>query len=414
MRKQGIFYGWWIVLAASLMHFWGAGTFYYSFTAFFNPLVQEFQWSYAATSFAASFRSLETGIVAPVAGFLVDKFGPRRLILIGAVIGGIGGLWLSRISSLWSFYAAFILFSIGSSLMHPLPGITAVAHWFSRRRGTVMGILVAAAGASGVLIPFINWLIAQYGWRVAFVIVGAGTWLIGIPLSLVIRHRPEQYGYRPDGGECLGRQIETPGRQRETRVDGEGSGLGVRQATKTSAFWMLTVVSTVSSAAVQAVTVHVMPCLISVGVPRDVASSIAASVVISSVAGRLGFGWLGDRVNKRYLLASSLLLQALGLIVFAHTRNLAYAIAFLALYGPGFGGVIIVRLALQADYFGRKAFGSIQGLIQGMHLAGTIISPVFAGWVYDVQGSYQWAWLVLAMAVFLSIPLALLAKPPKQ
>lgn len=157
-----------------------------------------------------------------------------------------------------------------------------------------------------------------------------------------------------------------------------------------------------------------MPCLISVQIPRDTASSIAAAVVVSSIAGRFGFGWLGDRIDRRYLLTSALLLQVLGLIIFAYTGSLPYAIGFLVLFGPGYGGVIILRLTIQADYFGRKAFGSILGVLQAILMVGTVLSPVFAGWVYDIQGNYQWAWLVLAMLVLICVPLVLVTKPPKE
>ncbi len=414
MRRKGIFYGWWIVLATSLIHFWGAGIFTYSFTAFFNPLVREFHWSYAATSFATSFRSLESGIASPIVGFLTDKFGARRLIFIGAVIVGIGFILLSRINSLLSFYAAFIFLSAGTSMMYPLPGWTVVVHWFSRKRSTAIGILMASIGASGVLIPLVSRLIAQYGWRATLVIAGIGIWVIGIPLSLVVRHRPEQYGYLPDGEEKPMTETEAQMKQEHSHVDGEDTGFSVRQVVKMRSFWILTLVATASSAATNAMHVHVMPSLISVQIPRDVAATIAASMVVSSIAGRLGFGWLGDRIDKKYLLASALLLQTLGLIVFAYTRSLAYAIAFLALFGPGFGGVITLRVTIQGEYFGRKAFGSIQGLMQGVHMVGTMLSPVFAGWIYDVQGSYQLAWLILAIVVFLSIPFVLALKLPKE
>ncbi|MFC2041551.1 MFS transporter [Chloroflexota bacterium] len=414
MRRKGIFYGWWIVLATSLIHFWGGGIFSYSFTAFFNPLVREFHWSYAATSFAASFRSLESGIAAPIVGFLTDKFGARRLILSGAVVVGIGFILLSKINSLWSFYAAFIFLSVGASMMYPLPGWTAVAHWFSRKRGIAMGILVASMGASGVLIPVVNWLIAQYGWRATLVVAGIGMWVIGIPLSLVVRHRPEQYGYLPDGEE---RPIEggvTPVTQKQPHFNGADAGFSVRQVAKMRNFWILTLVATASSAAIHAVQLHVMPALISVQISREIAASVAASLVLSSIVGRLGFGWLGDRIDKKYLLVSALLLQVLGLIIFAYTRSLAHAIAFLALFGPGYGGVVTLRITIQGEYFGRKAFGSVQGLMQGVHVVGAIFSPVFTGWIYDMQGSYQLAWLVLAIVVFLSIPFALALKPPKE
>ncbi|MFC1928640.1 MFS transporter [Chloroflexota bacterium] len=414
MRKKGIFYGWWILLSTSVIHFWGAGVFVYSFTAFFNPLVRDFHWSYAATSFTASFRSLESGIAAPVVGFLTDKFGARRLMIIGAAWAGIGFMLLSQINSLWSFYATFIFLSIGMSMMLPVPGWTIINNWFSRKRGTAMGVVNAAVGASGVLIPLVNWLITQYGWRATFTIAGIGMWVIGIPLSLIIRHRPEQYGYLPDGEEHLMKEPQTPARQKQPRLNEEATGFGVKQAIKTRAFWILALTVTSSGAALHAVALHVMPALISVQMPRELASSIAALVVLSSIAGRMGFGWLGDRLDKKYLLASSLLLQALGLIIFAYTRSLAYAIAFLALFGPGWGGVSTLRLTIQGEYFGRKSFGSIQGLMLGIGMVGTILGPVFAGWIYDIQSSYQLAWLTLAIIVFFSIPLTLTIKPPKE
>ncbi|MFC2065845.1 MFS transporter [Chloroflexota bacterium] len=414
MRKKAIFYGWWIVLATFLIHFWGAGTFFYSLTAFFNPLVQEFKWSYAAVSIASSFRSLESGVAAPVIGFLTDRFGPRRLLLAGAVWAAIGYILLSRINSLWGFYVTFFFLSMGMSLLFPLPGFTAVANWFSRRRGTALGILVTAMGFSGVLIPLVNWLIAQQGWRTTFVITGVATFIISMPLSLLVRHRPEQYGYLPDGAERPGEGIETEASRRLPQLNGESSGLGVRQAMKTRTFWVFTLLVTISSAATHAIVVHVMPHLISVQIPQGAASSIAASLVVSSIAGRIGFGWLGDRADKRYLLALALLMQSLGLIFFAYTRSVTYAIVFLALFGPGFGGVTTLKLTIQGDYFGRKAFGSIMGAVQGIHMAGTIISPIIVGWVYDVRGSYQLAWFALAILVFLSTPLVTMLKPPNK
>ena len=250
-----------------MIHFWEAGVFFYSFTAFFNPLVREFKWSYAATSIAASFRSLESGIAAPAVGFLTDRFGPRRLILIGAVWSGLGFLLLSRINSLWSFCATFFFLSVGVSMMFPLPGWTAVNNWFSRRRGTAMGILVGAMGASGVLIPLVNWLITEYGWRDTFVIAGIGTLIIGLPLSLVVRHRSEQYGYLPDGDERPGEEIDAQAKQRQPQINAEDRGFGVRQAAKTRAFWIIALAASVSSAAIHAVAVHVMPYLISVQMP---------------------------------------------------------------------------------------------------------------------------------------------------
>jgi MFS family permease len=185
-----------------------------------------------------------------------------------------------------------------------------------------------------------------------------------------------------------------------------------RQALRTRSFWLLTLAITASGAGLSVVMVHIMPFLESVEVSRGVASSVAALVAVISVVGRLGFGWLGDRWEKRHLLAIAFLLQAIGLLFFAYTQALWPAIVFLMLFGPGFGGTITLRLALQGDYFGRKAFASIQGMMLGIYLMGHMVSPVFAGWVFDVQGSYRLAWIALALITFIAIPITLALRPP--
>ena len=205
-----IFYGWWVVLAASLIHMWGAGTFFYSFTAFFNPVVEEFGWSYAATSFAASLRSVEGGIASPLVGLAVDRYGARRLLFLGSVLSGLGFVFLSRTNSLWSFYLIFVFLSVGSSLLFPIPGWAAVANWFVKHRGKALGLLSAAIGMGGMLIYFVNWLIGCCGWRMTMIIIGIGMWVIGIPCSLMVRHSPEPYGFSPDGRTSPKPPLRTP------------------------------------------------------------------------------------------------------------------------------------------------------------------------------------------------------------
>ncbi len=406
-----IFYGWWIVLATSLIHFWGAGTFFYSFTAFFNPIVEEFGWTYAAISFAASLRSIEGGIASPLVGFAADRYGARRLLLLGSILSGFGFIFFSQINSLWTFYLIFIFLSIGSSLVFPVPGWTAVANWFARKRGTAIGLLSAAIGASGMLIFVVNWLIGAYGWRSTLIIIGIGMWVVGIPSSLIVRHSPEPYGLLPDGENPSESPSKNPSIEDETRFPEDFS---VRQALKTKAFWFIAMTMTLSGATVHAVMVHVMPYLISVDFSREIASLVASLLVLVSVGGRFGFGWLSNRISTRYLLAFGLLLQAMGLLLLAIAQTFWQAIIFIIIFGPGYGGVITLRLTIQAEYFGRKAFGAIQGLIMAITVIGTMTSPLLTGVIYDLYGSYFPAWLIMAVVTFASIPLAFQARPPHK
>ncbi len=408
LRK--VFYGWWVVLATSMIHCWGAGTFFYSFTAFFNPLVEEFGWSYSATSVAASIRSIEGGVASPLVGLASDRFGARRLLLLGSIVTGLGFVLFSRIDSLWSFYAVFLFLSIGSSFLFPVPGWSAVAGWFIRKRGLAMGILSTAIGLGGGLIFMVNTLIAWYGWRTALVIIGVGMWVIGIPCSLAVRHRPEPYGLVPDGEE----EAVEPGEARRSAesVRGVEEDFTFREAVRTQAYWGIALAVTISAASVHAVVVHVMPHLISLEFTREEASLAASLIVFVSIVGRFGTGWAGNRVDSRKLLAFSFVLQALGLILLARADSLWWVVAFVATLGPGYGGVITLRLTVQAEYFGRAAFGAIQGSFMAIMMTGTIASPLLTGVCFDHLGSYRPAWLIMAALHAAVIPFILRIRPP--
>jgi sugar phosphate permease len=408
-----IFYGWWIVLATSLIHLWGAGTFFYSFTAFFNPIVETFGWSYAATSVAASIRSIEGGIASPLVGFAADRFGARRLMFLGAILTGMGFLLFSRIYSLWSFYLLFAFLSVGSSLLLPVPGWTVVTNWFLKKRGTALGMLSAAIGLGGGLVYAVNGLIAFCGWRTTLVIIGIGTWVIGIPFSLIVRDRPESHSLSPDGEEPALSSPGLPGGVQEA-VTGPAEGFSLGEAMKTRAFWGIALVVTISAATVHAVTVHVMPYLISVDFSREGASLVASILIFASIAGRFGLGWLGNRMDNRYLVALGITLQALGLLILAGARNPWLAGLFVATFGPGYGGVITMRLTLQAQYYGRRAFGTIQGVFTGITIIGTFTSPLLTGRCYDLYGDYNPAWFVMAALNLAVIPLALQIRPPPK
>lgn len=409
MKK--IFYGWWVVLATSLIHFWGSGTFFYGFTAFFNPLVDEFGWSYAATSFAASLRSVEGGIASPLVGFAADRLGARRLMLLGAILTGVGYLLFSRIDSLWSFYLVFFFLSIGTSLSHPVPGWTSVARWFNKGRGTALGVLSASVGFGGILVYAVNALINAYGWRTSLVIIGIGTWVIGIPLSLMVKRPPETRRPLSDDGKPRDPAALPDQTESESAADSAGE-FSLSEAVKTKAFWAIALAATVQAGSLHAVTVHIMPYFLSLDFSRDQASLVAAGLIFVSVTGRFGMGWLSNWIDNRYLLTIGILLQILGLIFLAFTKDMLMAGLFILTYGPGFGGAVTVRLTIQAQYFGHKAYGSIQGAFMGLLIVGTISAPLLTGLCYDLYGDYRPAWLVLMAASIAIIPLVLKIRPP--
>ena len=197
--KKPIFYGWWIVLAGSISQAYTSGTFWQGFGAFFDPIIDQFGWSRALTAGAMSLQRTESGAISPFVGWFVDKFGPRNVMLFGTGLTALGFILLSRIQELWQFYAAFLVLTIGLSFGTFLIVTTAVANWFVENRSKALSITMAGSGLGGVLVPVIIWLIATTDWRTGLVVVAIGHLVIGIPVSFVMKSRPEDYGLLPDG-----------------------------------------------------------------------------------------------------------------------------------------------------------------------------------------------------------------------
>ena len=182
-----------------LITLYTAGVVSFGFTAVFEPIAEEFGWSYAQISLAASLRGLEIGLLAPIMGLLVDRWGPRRLVFGGGILVCIGYFIFSQVSSLAMFYGAFVLIAIGMSAYTQTVLMTAVANWFRRKMPIAIGIMTCGFGLGGLMVPILTKLIDVLQWRTAMLVVGLGTLIIVLPLSFVIRHKPEKYGYTPDG-----------------------------------------------------------------------------------------------------------------------------------------------------------------------------------------------------------------------
>lgn len=401
-----IFYGWWVVFACFFLAFYTGGALFFGFTAFFDPIVKEFGWSYTQVSVAFSLRGFEMGILAPITGFLVDRFGSRKVAFSGIFILGVALMLLALISCLGMFYGAFILLALGTSGCSSTVLMTTVAHWFKRHLGKVMGIVACGYGAGGVVIPFIVWLIDLYGWRTTLIILGLATWALGIPLSFVMRHTPEQYGYLPDG------EI----RVRPSSIHGDrnrGQELRFQEALKSKNFLKISVAEAIRMMITMAVITHVMPYLGSLGMSKINAAFVTTSIPLFSIIGRLGFGWLGDIVGKKYALAMVYCFLGVGTLAFSCIHVKWLILPFLLLFCPGFGGSVSLRGAVVREYFGRASFGRLFGIIIGMAAIGGVIGPPAAGWSFDKLGSYHSVWLLFAGTIVIAMVLTL-RLPPRQ
>lgn len=381
-----IFYGWWIVFACFSISFYVTGSVNFSFTAFIEPLVKEFDWSYTQISIAASIRGFEQGMFAPIMGFLVDRFGARKLLFCGTLTIGLGFILLSLTNTLTMYYGASVVLSLGYSACVTTVMTSAVANWFKKDVGKALGIISCGVGAGGLFVPITIFLINCYQWRTTFIILGIGMWLFGIPLSLIVRGRPEQYGYLPDGGISDTQAISSVEEDRE---------LNLKEALKTRVFWHLSFAEAIRLMALIAILTHIIPYLSSLGISKPRAAFVTTSIIVFSIVGRLFFGWLGDIFNKYYVLALVYFLAGVSIFIFANVQ-ITWLIFFFIVLFPLSWGAPPLRGAILREYFGRTSLGSILGIMAGIGTMARIIGPTLAGWTYDHFGDYHLIWLFYA------------------
>ncbi len=408
--RAGFFFGWWVVFASATVLFFTGGTFFYGFGALFNPIVNEFGWSRAAVSLAFSLRTEVGGIAAPIVGFLVDRLGARRLMVFGVVTVALGFVLLSRIQDLWAFYGSIIVIAIGMSAAAGPVSMVAVAHWFRRYRGRAFALMAMGSGTSGIMVVVLAWLISTFDWRTALVIIAGVQIAVCIPLALSIRNKPADLGLLPDGEDPGDPPKE--GEQVPRRYDTEG--LTVRQALRSAAFWRIAGALGLGNAGAVAIIVHTIPFLTSsVGMTESLAAASVTAMILLSLVGRFGFGFVADQVDKRFVMAGAYALLALGVLLFATVYESWQVLIALPLFGFGWGGVIPTRPALQAEVFGMRAFGAIQGLVFTIATLGALVGPVFAGWLYDQTESYRLSFVILASVGFLAVPLIATLQRPR-
>ena len=418
--RPRIFYGWWIVLAAFLLLTFSSMTGAYGLSLFYKRLTDHFGWGRTALAGAISLSRLEAGFLGGIEGFLIDRFGPRIMIVLGIILTSIGMVLLSRIDSLLAFYVIFILMvTAGRSLSSMIAIDTTVANWFIRRRGTAFGLLrsAVAVGAAGVIV--VAWFIDLYGWRMAFVATGIGTLLIGIPTGLMMRHRPEQYGMHPDGdtptaarGQPLdirgGSEDETGVAEAEPEAEDEPEpdiGMSVMEALLTKPFWVLSFGFAIRLLVTGAATLHAIPLVEDLGYSRATAAAVLGSMGMVSIIGRLGGGVLNDIFGTKIIAVASVCSLAVSCLVIAYAQDLWHIMLFVALYAPSYGCSAATMPAIKGDYFGRKSFGTILGLSGMVQMAGSMLGPVYAAYVFDVSGSYRFAFLSFAALLVISAAL---------
>ena len=413
-RAGGVFFGWWIVAGAVAMQMLQLGLLSQAYGVYITALQLEFGWSKTEFSLASAAQRAESGLLGPIQGWLVDRFGPRAIMRVGTVIFGVGFMLFSRIDSLPGFFITFLLMAVGSSIAGFMPLITTVAQWFDRRRATAIGIMQTGMGIGGLLVPLVAWSIATFGWRNTSFASGVLIIVAGLPLCQVIRRRPEDYGEVPDGRSYHAGTLpadataNAPVPARAEQVE-----FTSREAMRTPAFWYISIAHAASLLVVSALQVHLVLHLTEgLGYTLQRAAFLFALMTAVTMIGQLSGGFLGDRFNMRLLLTSCMIGHAIAILTLAWARSLPIIVLAIILHGISWGVRGPLQHAMRADYFGRGSFGAVLGFSSMILMWGTMAGPLIPGVLADRFGGYGWGFTVLAAFAGAGSILFLLARRP--
>ena len=406
-RPSGIFFGWWIVAGGSVLSAILGGLVFHAFGAYVVVLQEEFGWSRTALSVAFSIQMVEAGLLGPLQGWALDRYGPRRIMFVGITVFALGFFFLSQIDSLLGFYGAFVIIALGMSLGSFMGVMVAIVHWFDRRRSLAMALLSIGFACGGFLQPAVAWSLENVGWRETAFASGVIVLLVALPLAGLMRHRPEDYGWGPDG--------DPPRRAPGLALDKDAAAevdFSAREAMRTRAFWLISIGHATSLFVIGAVMVHLVAHLNeSLGYSLGDAANVILLITAMTVLGMLIAGIFGDRVEKRYILALAMVGHTSALIVLILASALPGIILFAVLHGISFGARGPLTAAIRADYFGRSSFGTLLGFSSMIIIVGMVAGPIIAGASYDATGSYR-AGFVLIAAVGAAGSLIFLACTP--
>ena len=410
---NGVFYGWWMVLAAAGLQLIQGMVLGQAFGAYVVVLREEFGWSKTILSSASSLREMESGVVGPIQGWMLNRWGPRRICQIGLVIFAIGFVLFSRIQTVPEFLGAFLIMSVGASMSGYLTLTYAMVQWFERRRATALSLTAAGGAIGGILVRVTVLSMDTFGWRETALLSAVLLLVVGIPLSYVVRWRPADRGLHVDGiapdadAEVLGSgEIVAPDGTRDFTL---------KEAMRTRQFWFVGFGHGSALFVVAALNVHFISHLKeSLGFTLGFATTISLTLPLLFLVGTLLGGPIGDRFSKRWVSVACMWAHAIAIIGIAYVTTVPLVLAFATLHGLAWGLRGPQMAAIRADYFGRTHFATILGVSNALIIIGTITGPIIAGYVYDVTNSYRIGFtIVAALAAAGSLFFILAPKPPR-
>jgi len=399
--EPGFFYGYIVVMAATFIMV-AAYSVHFAFGVFFKPVLTEFGWTRAMTSGAFSLSWIVQGLLGIVMGGLNDRLGPRMVLTLCGFLLGLGYLLMSQLSAVWQLYLFYgVIIGTGlSGLFVPL--MSTVARWFAQRRSMMTGIVVAGVGI-GILIgpPIANQLISIYGWRVSYVILGSLVLVVVVLAAQFLRRDPAKMGQVPYG--------ESKGGEQELKSG--ANGFSLREAVYTKQFWVVFAMFFCFGFCVQTIIVHIVPHATDLGISAVSAANILATTGGVSIAGKVALGNAADRIGNRQVFAIGFILVMAALFWLVPAGEVWRLYLFAVVFGFAYGGCITSQSPLVAGLFGLRSHGLILAVGGLGYTIGGAIGPPLTGYIFDITGSYQSAFLLSAIIAVVGMTLALLLRP---
>lgn len=415
LLRRKVFYGWWIVAAAIAIQVLVSGLMFNAFGTYIVLLERDFGWSRTALAGAFSLARIEDGLLGPAQGWILDRYGPRMVMRIGIIIFAIGFILFSRIDTMLGFYVTFLVMSIGAALGGFLSLTTAIVNWFDTRRTFAIGLTLLGSAIGGLTLPLVVQALEAYGWRPVAMASGILVLLVGLPLTQIVRHRPEPYGYLPDGREADEGPYGATGKSGADENNDDGN-VTAGQALRTRAFWFISLAHGAAVLIVSAVTVHFTAHVTeTLGYSLTEAAAFVTLMMITNVVARVAGGYLGDRVSSRIVITACMLGHSISLLLLTYAETTWMVTAFAVLNGLSWGARVPVIIAMRPEYFGPRSYGTIMGFSSLVVAAGSIGGPLLAGISFDTTGSYTIGFTGLAILAGLgSFFLIFLPAPPTR
>ena len=404
--RNSIRQSWIMVISSFLLIFILYGT-YYSFGVFVKPISMSLGWTRAVTTGVIFVYMIIHGIFSIITGRITDRYGPRFIIAISALLVALGYGLSFGINAPWHLYTYFgVLVGIGMGAAFVVP-VSTVTKWFSYNRGLALGIVSAGVGAGQMILPpLMRYMITEYGWRTSFAVMGIMVCAVGIPAALFLRNPPCDMVYL-NNGKAHEARVNSAGM---TKPQGDWS---VTEAIKTSSFHLLLCMFFALVFGIAIVTTHLVAHAEDIGIEPLRAAYILTMIGGSGILGRLIVGRACDKIGSKAMLASCMIVQALLLFSLIRTENLWAFYVIAILFGFTYGGAMPAIIMINSEFFGLSSSGSIFGALLCGSTAGAAIGAPFAGYIYDVTGGYSIAFLIGGMVLTVGFVLSFFTKPPK-